>query len=203
MKRYLIVIIISCLAFSAGKAQIPGFSIGPKAGYNSNRLTTNIDSVISDPNGAFQFGGFMRFGKRTYFQPEVNYIVKGGILDHVFRGENRRQEIELKSITIPLLLGVMPIQEKSFNFRLMAGPTFSYISEKHVKPLELLSTWPIRSVDDVRQMMLSLQVGCGIDFWFLTFDLRYEMGFSNIYSGSENLNIRNNLVNASVGLKFL
>jgi len=203
MKRYLIAIIILGVAFSSVTAQIPGFSIGPKAGYNSNRLTTNLDSITSDPNGAFQFGGFFRIGNKTYIQPEVNYIVKGGILDDVFKGESRRQEIELKSITIPVLVGVTPIQDKSFNFRLMAGPTFSYVSEKYVKPLDLLSSWPIRSTDDIRKMLLSLQVGCGVDLWFLTFDVRYEMGFSNLYSGEENLNIRNNLVNVSLGIKLL
>jgi hypothetical protein len=203
MKRFLISVFILGITINASMAQIPGFSIGPKVGYNSNRLTTNLDSITSDPNGAFQFGGFIRFGKKTYIQPEVNYIVKGGILNDVFSGESRRQEIELKSITIPILIGVTPVAEKSFNLRLMAGPTFSYISEKYVKPLDLLSSWPIRSTDDIQKMLLSLQVGGGIDFWFLTLDVRYEMGFSNLYSGNENLNVRNNLVNVSLGIKFL
>lgn len=203
MKRILLVVIIIAVSGITGMAQIPGFSIGPKVGYNSNRLTTNIDSITSDPDGAFQFGGFMRIGRKTYLQPEVIYVVKGGVLNDVFHGENRSQQIELKSITIPVLVGVTPMAEKSFNFRLMAGPAFSYVSQKYVKPLDLLSSWPIRSTEDIRQMLLSLQVGAGIDLWFLTFDVRYEMGFSNIYSGNESLNVRNNLINFGLGIKFL
>ena len=203
MKRFLLVVIIIAVSGITGMAQIPGFSIGPKVGYNSNRLTTNIDSITSDPDGAFQFGGFMRIGRKTYLQPEVIYVVKGGVLNDVFHGENRSQQIELKSITIPVLVGVTPMAEKSFNFRLMAGPAFSYVSQKYVKPLDLLSSWPIRSTEDIRQMLLSLQVGAGIDLWFLTFDVRYEMGFSNIYSGNESLNVRNNLINFGLGIKFL
>ena len=203
MKRILLVVIIIAVSGITGMAQIPGFSIGPKVGYNSNRLTTNIDSITSDPDGAFQFGGFMRIGRKTYLQPEVIYVVKGGVLNDVFHGENRSQQIELKSITIPVLVGVTPMAEKSFNFRLMAGPAFSYVSQKYVKPLDLLSSWPIRSTEDIRQMLLSLQVGAGIDLLFLTFDVRYEMGFSNIYSGNESLNVRNNLINFGLGIKFL
>jgi len=203
MKRILLVVIIIAVSGITGMAQIPGFSIGPKVGYNSNRLTTNIDSITSEPDGAFQFGGFMRIGRKTYLQPEVIYVVKGGVLNDVFHGENRSQQIELKSITIPVLVGVTPMAEKSFNFRLMAGPAFSYVSQKYVKPLDLLSSWPIRSTEDIRQMLLSLQVGAGIDLWFLTFDVRYEMGFSNIYSGNESLNVRNNLMNFGLGIKFL
>ena len=203
MKRFLLVVIIIAVSGITGMAQIPGFSIGPKVGYNSNRLTTNIDSITSEPDGAFQFGGFMRIGRKTYLQPEVIYVVKGGVLNDVFHGENRSQQIELKSITIPVLVGVTPMAEKSFNFRLMAGPAFSYVSQKYVKPLDLLSSWPIRSTEDIRQMLLSLQVGAGIDLWFLTFDVRYEMGFSNIYSGNESLNVRNNLINFGLGIKFL
>jgi len=168
MKRVLFVAFLLSVAVSFATAQIPGFSIGPKVGYNSNRLVTNLDSVTSTPEGAFQIGAFMRFGQKVYFQPEVNYIVKGGIINDVLDGEDRSQEIELKSITIPLLLGVRPVSEGSFNIRLMAGPTLSYISEKHVKPLELLSSWPIHSTDDIDKMLWSFQVGGGIDFWILT-----------------------------------
>ncbi|HNX43327.1 MAG TPA: porin family protein [Bacteroidales bacterium] len=203
MKRVLFVAFLLSVAVSFATAQIPGFSIGPKVGYNSNRLVTNLDSVTSTPEGAFQIGAFMRFGQKVYFQPEVNYIVKGGIINDVLDGEDRSQEIELKSITIPLLLGVRPVSEGSFNIRLMAGPTLSYISEKHVKPLELLSSWPIHSTDDIDKMLWSFQVGGGIDFWILTFDARYEVGISNIYTGDENLKVRNNLFNVSVGVKFL
>lgn len=203
MKRVLIVTLFLSVALSCATAQIPGFSIGPKVGYNSNRLVTNLDSVTSTPDGAFQIGAFMRFGQKVYFQPEVNYIVKGGIINDVLDGEDRSQEIELKSITIPLLLGVRPVSEGSFNIRLMAGPTLSYISEKHIKPLEILSSWPIHSTDDIEKMLWSFQVGGGFDFWILTFDARYEVGISNIYTGNEDLKVRNNLFNVSVGVKFL
>jgi hypothetical protein len=202
MKRLIFLIIILAVSGQATMAQINGFTIGPKIGFNSNRLTTNLDSITSDPNGQFQFGGYFRIGESTYIQPEVNYIMKGGTLNDVFNGSPRNQKIELKSITIPILLGVTPIKDDSFNFRLMAGPTFSYVSEKTVKPSDLLSSWPIHTTDDIRKMLLSLQVGAGIDLWFLTFDVRYEMGFSNIYSGNEDLKVRNNLINLSLGLKL-
>lgn len=79
MKRFLLLILLIPV-LNEIQAQIPGFSIGPKVGYNSNRFTTDFDSITSDPDGAFNVGAFMRIGKKVYFQPEVNYMIKGGEL---------------------------------------------------------------------------------------------------------------------------
>jgi hypothetical protein len=199
MKRILIIFLLLVM-YSITGAQVPGFSIGPKIGFNSNRFTTEFDSIRSDPNGAFQFGAFIRLGKKIYFQPEVNYVVKGGKINIDGLGN---QEVKLKSITIPLLVGIRPINAGVFNIRFMAGPTMSFISEKTLKPSVIISSWPIKSVDDIKGTIWSFQMGGGLDLFFLTLDLRYELGIDNIYSGDSNFSLKNNLFNVSLGVKLL
>jgi len=185
---------------SLAHAQIPGFSLGPKIGYNSNRFTTDFDSIRSDAQGAFQFGAFMRIGKKVYFQPEVNYVIKGGELKIENMG---RQVIKLKSVTIPLLFGIKPIDAGFCNIRLMAGPTMTFISGKTLSPSTVISSWPLQSPDDIKESNWSLQMGAGVDIFFLTLDLRYELGVDNLYNGKSDFDLRNNIFNVSLGLKLL
>lgn len=199
MKNVLILLIVF-LFVNESEAQIPGFSLGPKVGYNSNRFTTDFDSITSDPNGAFNVGAFVRIGKKIYFQPEVNYVIKGGELKIGGLGS---QQIRLESISIPMLLGVRPINAGVFNLRFMAGPTFSFVSSKSLKPKEVLANWPIQTVDDLKESFWSFQMGGGIDLFLLTIDLRYELGVDNIYSGEDDFKLRNNLFNISIGIKLL
>ncbi len=199
MKRFFFLLLIF-LVMNELQAQIPGFSIGPKIGYNSNRFTTDFDSITSDPDGAFNIGAYMRIGKKVYFQPEVNYMIKGGELQI---GKLGNQQIRLESIAIPMLIGVRPINVGAFNLRFMAGPTFSFVSGKSLKPKEIVDGWPIQSVEDLKESFWSFQLGGGIDVFFLTIDLRYEMGVDNIYTGEDDFSLKNNLFNVSVGFKLL
>jgi hypothetical protein len=199
MKKSFLTFFLVVLAFLL-QAQIPGFSIGPKIGYNSNRLTTDLDSITADPNGSFNIGAFVRIGKKVYIQPEVNYVIKGGEL---VIGGLGRQKINLSSISIPVLVGVRPVNTGMFNLRFMAGPTFTYVSNKTLKPLEVIQSWPIKSTDDLKDAFWSFQMGGGFDLFFLTIDLRYELGVDNIYAGDSDFSLRNNLFNVSLGFKLL
>jgi hypothetical protein len=184
-----------------GSAQVPGFSIGPKLGFNINKLTSDIDSISIDPKGQFQIGAFMRIGKKIYFQPEVSYVVKGGEMN--LSNNLGNQEVTLKSITIPLLVGVRPINAGVFNVRFMAGPTMSFVIDKTLKPKDLPGAWPLKTTDDFANTLWSFQMGGGIDVLFMTLDLRYEVGLSNMYTGTSDFKMRNNVFNVSLGLKLL
>jgi hypothetical protein len=102
-----------------------------------------------------------------------------------------------------MLIGVRPINAGVFNLRFMAGPAFSFVSSKSLKPSEVIANWPIRTVDDLKESFWSFQMGGGIDLFFLTIDLRYELGVDNIYSGDDDFKLRNNLFNVCVGIKLL
>lgn len=199
-------IVIVCLAIIFSTAlfgQDPLVTFGPKVGFNSSQLSSNIDSLRSDSKGAAHFGAFVRIGKKFYVQPEGIYILKGGFLESGDFRNPLSQELKLHCISVPVIFGAKLTRFKSFNIRAMAGPTFSYVMEKKFIPSEMLDEWPIRSSNDIRNSNWSFQVGGGIDFLIFTIDVRYEIGVDNMYIGTDDLELRNNLFNVSLGVKLL
>jgi len=197
MKRILATLTILFTAICI-HAQIPGFSIGPKIGYNTRTFTTDLASIKSDPDGAFQFGAFARIGKKIYIQPEAYYVVKGGKI--TFNGSV--EQIKLKSVTIPVLIGYRLINAGIFNIRIMGGPAVSMITDKTLS-INNLPNFPVTSKNDLKNSMWSIQFGGGVDVLNFTLDLRYEIGVDNIYTGQQNFSMRNNLFNVSLGFKLL
>jgi len=201
MKNLLFVILIVALG-SVGKAQ-GVFSLGPKVGYNSYKLTDNMDSVRASIKNSFQIGAFVRIGSKIYFQPEANYQIDKSTLDQNFGTVLVSQDVTLRSLKVPALIGVKLINTPVFNFRLMAGPAVTFILDKKLKPLVMNDLWPIQSVNDLKNSTWSVQMGAGLDILFMTLDVRYEMGIDNTYNGSGDLKMRNNLFNVSLGIKLL
>ena len=202
MKKFLAAICLITVVSSV-EAQLPAFSIGPKIGYNSNTLSFNRDSISAGMRSAFQCGAFVRLGGKVYIQPEINYQVKGGVFEGEKLSASGLQKITLKTITVPVLIGIKVINSGPINLRLMAGPTMSFVIDKTLDPPSNSTLWPIHSVDDIKNSLWSLQMGGGIDVFFLTMDVRYEVGLNNMYTGSESFNLKNNIFNMSLGIKFL
>jgi len=204
MKKLLFVLSLSVLAIMAD-AQVPGFCIGPKIGYNSNALSLDKEGISAGLKSEFQFGAFMRLGKKVYLQPEANYQIRGGILndDRATSSSSGEQTIKLKTISVPVLLGFRVINSGPFNLRLMAGPTMSFVIDKELKPAEMVGVWPIHSKDDIKNSIWSLQAGGGIDLFSFTLDVRYEIGLDNMYQGTDDFNLKNNIFNVSLGFKLL
>lgn len=183
-------------------AQLPAFSIGPKIGYNTTKLSTDASTISSDLKNKFQFGAFVRIGSKIYIQPEVNYVTKGGVL----KKENTPdQEVTLKTLTIPLLLGVKVIDLKVASIHLVGGPVASFALDKKLSITDPGSSWPVNSADDIKNASWAIQAGAGIDVLMFTLDIRYEIGLSNMYNGSDVTmkSLKNNLLNVSLGLKLL
>lgn len=201
MKKFLIAIFI--IAFgSALKAQ-GVFSLGPKVGYNSYKLSTDLDSIQASIKKSFQIGAFVRIGKKFYFQPEANYQVSESTLSKSIGAVVQSQDVTLQSIKIPALIGLKLINKRVFKLRVMAGPAINFVLDKKLNPEQINEFWPIQSVDDIKNSVWSVQTGAGLDIFFMTLDVRYEMGLENIYNGNSDLNMNNNMFNVSLGFKLL
>ncbi len=201
MKKLLLVLLI--LAFGPlGKAQ-GILSLGPKIGFNSNTLTENLDSIHAGIKNSFQIGAFVRVGSKVYLQPEVNYQLVSGTLNKSLGSLVLQQDITIKTIKVPALIGVKLINKGPFNLRVMAGPTFTYLFDKKLDPSKMNELWPIQSVDDLKNSIWSVQMGAGLDVLFMTLDVRYELGVENMYNGSSSFDLKNNTFNVSLGIKLL
>jgi len=200
MRNFLLIILL--IAFATVTNAQGGFTIGPKVGYNSYKLSSNIDSVQANIKNSFQVGAFIRIGKKVYFQPEANYQISKTTLSKSAGALVQRQNVTLTSIKVPVLLGAKIIHAKAFNLRFMVGPTVTFILDKKLNPSTVSELWPIHTVDDIKNSIWSVQIGAGMDILFVTLDVRYEMGIDNLYDGSSDLLMKNNMFNVSVGIKL-
>lgn len=216
------VILLFAALFMGGivMAQLP--NIGIRAGLTTSQLTTDLSEQFSSDNTlGYQFGAFARLNfNKFYVQPELIYNHRSTKLEYeinpVIDGENQRvgvrSDMKIGTFDIPVIAGFKLIKNKLFNVRLFAGPNISFSSSKKVSyeyttndgedfDGEIPDDGKI-SLDDFNSTTWYLQAGAGVDVLFLTFDIRYEKGLSDLYN-SANLNFKNNVWVFTLGFKFL
>lgn len=182
-------------------------SLGPKIGYNTSQLTADYDQITSDLSNNLHFGAFLRIGKKIYVQPEVNWMTRGGVfkkpeIDNV---KPINQEIEMKSIEIPVILGWRIINLGVGNVRIFAGPSASIVTDKTVStsdPNEYIN--PITD-SDIEDLVWGMNVGAGVDVLMFTLDVRYQMGLNEVITKVQDFdfNSKNNIFAVSLGWKIL
>lgn len=187
----LAIIFVSMEAFSQ-------FNIGPKVGYTSSKLTTDLDEIKESIRSNFQVGAFARFGRKLYVQPEIYYATSGGKWETDYSGSSN--EIKFKNIGIPVLIGYKLLNAKVVNFRIMTGPVINFIVDKSMSPDSIFQE------DNFKNIAWGWDLGTGFDIFFLTLDLRYEFGLNNLFTpsaGEENQNVKSNVFVISLGFKLL
>ena len=175
------------------------FTFGPKIGYNTSKLSTDFDSIKESVKHNFQIGAFARFGKKLYLQPEFFYATSGGTLKR--EGTTLQEEIKLQNICVPVLVGYKLINAKVINLRVLAGPTANFIIGKNLEADDLVED-PLQD-SDLKNTAWGLDLGAGVDVFFLTLDIRYEIGLNNIYNGDIDASMKSNLFIVSLGFKLM
>lgn len=198
MKRALLSIVIIFLA-SATFAQ---FTVGPKVGLTMSKLKTNFEDVVEETKTGYQFGAFVRFGKKIYVQPEVMFATKGGIIKD--DGLTAKATVDLKTVQIPLLVGYTLMNMKVVNIRLMTGPAISFVTNKEVT-LSANNLEEAVTGNNIKDAIWTWQLGGGVDVFMFTLDVRYEWGLNNIWDAQdgETTDMKQNLWNISLGWKIL
>ena len=205
MKKFMLGIIL--VLFSAG-VTFGQFSYGLKIGYNASKLHSSLDSIKSSFNSGFHFGAFVRFGKKVYLQPEVYYTLQGGIFQNNVSKtvDNWKQNVTVGTMDIPVLVGFKMIDVKVVNWRIMAGPMASFVVNSKITDVNL--TGPIKK-SDINSTNWYVQVGTGFDVFFVTLDVRYQIGLNQMIKSAESLsgkqydlNATNNMWVVSLGFKL-
>jgi hypothetical protein len=194
MKKCLLSIAILFVAVISAKAQ---FSLGAKAGINFSKISTN--NVSESTVAGYQAGLFARFGSSLYLQPELYLGSSGGKFD--FNNNNStvttNGKVTFTSLNLPLLIG-KGFGGDNLNFRIMAGPVYSYLLDKNQNFSDNVSD-AYQDFGNYRKSTLGYQVGGGVDIGHITADLRYEGGLTKI---NESYGQRQNIWALSVGFKF-
>ena len=205
MKKFMLGIIL--VLFSAG-VTFGQFSYGLKIGYNASKLHSSLDSIKSSFNSGFHFGAFVRIGKKVYLQPEVYYTLQGGIFQNNVSKtvDNWKQNVTVGTMDIPVLVGFKMIDVKVVNWRIMAGPMASFVVNSKITDVNL--TGPIKK-SDINSTNWYVQVGTGVDVFFVTLDVRYQIGLNQMIKSAESLsgkqydlNATNNMWVVSLGFKL-
>lgn len=195
------VFIIAVFAAEFSYGQI---SLGIRVGYSGNKLSTNIDTVKSQFNSGFHVGVWSRIGKRFYFAPEIMYTGSGGIFNDKGNVSTTgwNQKITVGSMDIPLLAGFKIIHSNLITWRVELGPEASFVIMKKIKDAETI-TGPITK-SDINTANWFILAGTGIDFLFLSLDVRYQYGLNPMISNVMNysFNTKNSLIAVSLGIKL-
>jgi hypothetical protein len=123
---FTVILLISGTAFS----QVV-FDLGLKAGVHTSKLNFDVigditDDLSSDAITKTHWGAFGRVGyNRLYVQPEIYFGKKGSKLDI----DGEMGDFDYKNVDMPLLIGYSLTEGKLVNFRVLAGPVFSFMSD--------------------------------------------------------------------------
>jgi len=199
MKRVVLsTLLLFILSFSFAQSPV---NIGIKIGANSSSLISSVDEFFNESEINHYFAGaFARISLgRMYFQPEVYFNTKGGVLSGSNSMDNIPNLSELfsyQTIDIPLLLGINIINKPIFNFRVHAGPVLSYVTAD-----PLISDLNNFNIDEFKDNYIGIQAGVGFDLWFITIDARVENSF-NIFIEDSYFSAANRVYLLSAGIKI-
>ena len=192
MKKLTIIFMLAVFAFT-GKAQ-EIFNLGLKAGINTSKISTNTDDYKAQAINNYLFGAFARVNLGPlYVQPEAYYNSKGGEVNTT-DGTSTVNSFNLKTIDVPVLLGLKIIDQQPLNVRVMIGPVFSFATKKSVKGDKFTK-------ENIENNFFGWQYGAGVDFLFLTLDLRMENHGGNLYTSPDFKSKNGNFI-VSLGVKF-
>lgn len=159
------------------------FTLGPKIGYNTSKLSVDQSEIETSLKNSFQFGIFARIGKKLYLQPEVNWLTQGGVFKQPeVTGSLSpfEQEVNLKTVQIPVIIGYKIINPKIINIRILAGPVASIVTDKNIESEDISGY--IKPIEDanIEDLIWSLQIGAGVDILMFTIDVRYNIGLNKV-----------------------
>ncbi len=190
MKKYLLSVALLIAVCISAKAQL---SVGIKGGVNFSQI--NTDNFNESTRTGYQVGAFARIGNAWYLQPELYLSSTGGKFSTT--DDNFKAQVNFTNLSVPLLLG-HSFGSKDLNFRLMAGPVYTYVLSKSQDVSDNVNS-AVNDFGHYNNSTLGFQAGGGVDIGPITADLRYEGGLTKV---NPDFGHAQHLWALSVGFKF-
>lgn len=201
MKKIVFLALISIFTIPAF-AQVPGLTLGPKVGATFTKYNADFADLKTEAMNTLHWGAFVRLGNKVYIQPELLYMNRSGILVDPSQPAGE-QIIRMKSMDIPLLLGVKIVNLELLNARIFAGPVATLVINRDVELKNWDDTLPYTfNNKDLKGAAWALQFGGGVDVLMFTIDLRYEVGMADVSKLSLG-ELSSNVFTISLGWKIL
>lgn len=185
-------VIVFCCLLSIPFMSFAQLTVSPKAGINYLWVGDRPQGL--DRAGAeqgWQAGLDLRLGKRFYFQPGIYYVSTGASISSIEDIKNIKTG-NASFMKIPVNVGYKLINSGIFKLRIHGGGVAN----------KLIGTKDggVLSASDFEPWNYGANVGAGIDLLFLTLDVNYEWGLTDMYSGGKNS--LPTMAGISVGIKF-
>ena len=175
MKKFFLSVALLVAVCISAQAQV---SLGIKGGVNFSKI--DADNFHSSSVTGYQAGLFARFGTGFYVQPEVYLNSTGGDFDSNSNGTVYNAHVKFTNLTIPVLLGYK-FGAKNLNFRIMAGPEYTYMLSKSESFSDNFES-AFQNFGKYTNSTLGYQAGIGVDLGPITADLRYQGGLNKVNS---------------------
>lgn len=203
-------IIISFVVLFIAASSYAQFHIGPQIGYTASNLSIDKDSITNSLKNNFVAGVFVRFGKKIYVQPEINWLTQGSVFKYPSWGNYSpiEQNIKLNTIQVPLNIGWRIINLKVVNLRLFAGAAANFIVNTTINNTGGDGNYDLLpSEDDFHNIAWQWDAGVGVDVLMFTLDIKYMGGINNILKDfsydNGTLTSKSNLFMVTLGWKIL
>lgn len=161
------------------------FKFGPKFGLDLNLNSNNLPlgtELSNQLKGNYQFGGFLQFGKKLYFQPEFMYAL--------VNTTNQQDELTfLEFYKVPVHIGLKFFDIGLLSLHITGGAVYTHLSgDPFIFDRE----------------RINYQIGVGVDvFDFITTDLRYTLNKGISLSDQlRDFTSQGGMINITVGLKL-
>lgn len=162
------------------------FTFGPQVGYTSSTLSYNKSDIQSALKSNMVVGLFARIGKKVYLQPELNYLTQGSVFNFA---DGTQQTANLKSIQVPLSLGVKLVDAKVVKVRLFGGGTANFVVNKDLSYKDIVqTTGSYLTADNFKNANFQYQVGVGVDVLMFALDVKYYGPLDNLVNGTVTYN---------------
>jgi len=188
-----------CAAMLMGYAAQAQLTIRPQVGVNSSSLSSDDDLINFNAGTGFQVGVDFQIGNKVYFQPGIQLEFLKNRVEFGNGAAIEESDYDRTGIRVPLMVGFRAVDDpdSGLNLRLFTGPNallqLSQDSDEGV--LDDLDD------DDLKDLVFGWNVGAGVDFSILFFDIGYQFGISEIFDDADAAP-RNNLFYGNLGLRL-
>ena len=180
----------------AAQAQL---TIRPQVGVNSSSLSSDDELVDFNAGTGFQVGVDFQIGNKVYFQPGIQLEFLKNRVEFGNGAAIEESDYDRTGIRVPLMIGFRAVEDpdSDLNLRLFTGPNallqLSQDSDEGI--------FDDVDDDDLKDLVFGWNVGAGVDFSILFFDIGYQFGISEIFDDADSAP-RNNLFYGNLGLRI-
>lgn len=210
MKKSMLVFAVALLLAAFVPQQVAAavdINFGVKAGVSLAQVKWGSDTSASSSLLQPVFGGFVAFNLNKSFaiQPEIYLLMQGGKRTYEDGADIYQTKTFLRYLHFPILAKLRLMKEGKFTPTLFAGPAVDVLLSAHIK---YYTNGTLDGDNDVKQFLKSTNVGlvfgAGVEHMMdklrLIFDVRYDMGLTNINNkGSDTLKLRALMFMVGVG----